>query len=148
MNFIYKYARPAVTVDMLVFRFENPIQILLIKRKNEPFKNTWAFPGGFVDENEPLEKAAKRELSEETGLKNVDLKQLKTFGDPGRDPRGHTVSIAFWGLLKENEMLKAGDDASETAWFKINNLPSLAFDHQEMLEFALKNISELNNKNY
>jgi len=148
MNFIYKYPRPSITVDMLIFKFENLTKVLLIKRKNEPFKNKWAFPGGFVDENEPLEKAAKRELMEETGLKNVDLKQLKTFGDPGRDPRGHTVSIAFWGLLKEDGMLKAGDDASETAWFDINNLPSLAFDHQEMLEFALKNISELNNKNY
>lgn len=143
MNFSYQYPRPAVTVDMIVFRRNNPTQVLLIERKNEPYKNSWAFPGGFVDENEPLEKAAYRELMEETGLKNVYLKQLQTFGDPGRDPRGHTVSVAFWGIIIDKEKAIAGDDAIKTEWFDIDNLPSLAFDHQKILEFALKNIPEL-----
>ncbi len=138
MNFSYQYPRPAVTVDMIVFRLNNPAQVLLIERKNEPFKNSWAFPGGFVDENEPLDKAAYRELVEETGLKNVSLKQLQTFGDPGRDPRGHTVSIVFWGIIRSKEKAMAGDDALKAEWFDIDDLPTLAFDHQKILNFALK----------
>lgn len=144
MNFFYEYPRPAVTVDMIVFKLKKTTQLLLIERKNEPFKNSWAFPGGFIDENEPLDKAAKRELAEETGLKNINLKQLQTFGDPGRDPRGHTVSIAFWGISEDEELVKAGDDASKAKWFDIDKVPKLAFDHQKILEFSLKNIPEIN----
>ncbi len=144
MKFNYKYPRPAVTVDILIFKFNNPTQILLIERKNDPYKNSWAFPGGFVDENEALNEAAYRELAEETGLKTVELKQLQSFGNPGRDPRGHTVSIAYWGIIHGKENPKAGDDASKVEWFDLNELPSLAFDHQEILDFALKNIQELN----
>ncbi len=142
MNFTYKYPRPSVTVDIIIFKLNNPVQVLLIERKHPPFQNTWAFPGGFVDENEPLEKAAIRELTEETGLKNINLKQLHAFGDPGRDPRGHTVSIVFWGVLKEEVILLAGDDASKAEWFNIKSLPELAFDHQEILDFALNKIGE------
>src|SRR5436190_21495388 len=92
-----------VTVDTLVFRKrDNKTQILLIKRKNEPFKDSWAIPGGFVDENEDLEVAAKRELMEETQVKIDEVEQLKTFGKPFRDPRAHTVSIAFYGFVSEN----------------------------------------------
>lgn len=143
MNFIYQYPRPSVTVDILIFKLKNPTQVLLIKRKNEPFKNTWAFPGGFVDENEPLDKAASRELTEETTLENIDLKQLQSFGDPGRDPRGHTISIVFWGIANEEDIAIAGDDASKAEWFEINNLPILAFDHQKIFDFAFENIQEL-----
>lgn len=144
MNFIYKYPRPAVTVDILVFKLIKPIQILLIERKNEPFKNKWALPGGFVDKNESLEKAAKRELAEETALSNIYLKQLQTFGNPGRDPRGHTISIAYWGIIKSDEIkIAAGDDASKAEWFNINDIPDLAFDHQEIMDFAVQNIQEI-----
>lgn len=144
MKFTYKYPRPAVTVDILIFKLNSPTQILLIERKNEPYKKSWAFPGGFVDENESLDKAAKRELAEETNLRNIALKQFQTFGNPGRDPRGHTVSVIYWGILKNADLIKAGDDASKADWFDINNLPTLAFDHQDILVFALKHIAELN----
>jgi len=126
-----------VTVDTLVFRkTDNQTQILLIKRKNEPFKDSWAIPGGFVDENEDLEDAAKRELWEETQIKIEKVEQLKTFGKPFRDPRAHTVSIAFWGFVPENTIAKAADDAKEVGWFAIDNLPDLAFDHDEIIAFA------------
>ena len=137
MSVTYPYPRPAVTVDIIVFKLGKIAEVLLIERKYPPFENTWAFPGGFVDENEALETAALRELEEETGLKNIDLRQLQTFGDPGRDPRGHTISIVFLGLLKEDAEFKAGDDASKAKWFDIQNLPDLAFDHKEIVEFAL-----------
>ena len=127
-----------VTVDTLVFRKTiDQTQILLIKRKNEPFKDAWAIPGGFVDENEDLEAAAKRELLEETQVKIDKVEQLKAFGKPGRDPRFHTVSVAFWGFVPENTVAKAADDAKEAGWFNIDNLPELAFDHREIIGVAL-----------
>jgi len=127
-----------VTVDTLVFRKTiDQTQILLIKRKNEPFKDAWAIPGGFVDENEDLETAAKRELLEETQVKIDKVEQLKAFGKPGRDPRFHTVSVAFWGFVPENTVAKAADDAKEAGWFNIDNLPELAFDHREIIGVAL-----------
>jgi 8-oxo-dGTP diphosphatase len=137
MTYNYSFPRPALTVDIVVFRLSgNDPEVLLIKRGNEPFKGRWALPGGFVDKDEPLEMAAARELEEETGLKDVLLTQMHAFGKPGRDPRGHTVSVAYVGYLPSGALAKAGDDADETAWFKPDALPETAFDHREIIEMA------------
>lgn len=125
-----------VTVDILVINNETE-EILLIKRLNEPFKDCWALPGGFVDENEDLEDAAHRELKEETNLELEELYQIGAFGTPGRDPRGHMVSVAYLGYKNDIDDAKAMDDAKELKWFKINNLPKLAFDHKEIIELAI-----------
>ncbi|MCM4161835.1 NUDIX hydrolase [Antarcticibacterium flavum] len=123
-----------ITVDAVVFvREEKDLRVLLIKRKNDPFKNQWALPGGFLEENESLVAGAKRELDEETGLKPKELYQIKAFGDPGRDPRGRIISIAFLGVLERVEEVKGGDDAGEARWFPVSNLPELAFDHSEII---------------
>lgn len=125
-----------VTVDILVINNETE-EILLIKRLNEPFKDCWALPGGFVDENEDLEDAAHRELKEETNLEVEELYQIGAFGTPGRDPRGHMVSVAYLGYTNDIDDAKAMDDAKDLKWFKINNLPKLAFDHKEIIELAI-----------
>lgn len=124
-----------VTVDILIIN-DTTEEILLIKRLNEPFKDYWALPGGFVDENEDLEEAAHRELKEETNLEVEDLYQLGAFGAPGRDPRGHMISIAYLGYSSDVENAKAMDDAKELKWFKINDLPKLAFDHKEIIDLV------------
>lgn len=137
MSYSYEYPRPAVTVDIIIFRqTASATQVLLIKRSNEPFKGQWALPGGFVDKDEPLAKAAARELEEETSLKDILLTQMHTFGDPGRDPRGHTVSVAYVGYLPDGAEAHAGDDAAEAEWFSIDELPEMAFDHEKILEMA------------
>ena len=134
----YDYPHPAVTVDLVVVRDgEFGSEVLLIKRKSEPYKGKWAIPGGFVDEDEALEKAAARELEEETGLKRVKIEQFGAFGDPGRDPRGRTISIAYRGTVDARRKVEAGDDASETGWFPVVKLPSLAFDHRQIIKAAL-----------
>lgn len=130
-----------VTVDVLIVRpFEMEQQILLIKRKNDPFKDCWALPGGFVDENEDLEQAAIRELVEETQVKVSHLEQIGAFGKPYRDPRGHMVSIAYLGKVATNTIAIAADDAKEIGWFSITNLPSLAFDHSAIIEAGLQKL--------
>jgi 8-oxo-dGTP diphosphatase len=130
-----------VTVDTVLFRKKDTeTEILLIKRKNEPFQNLWALPGGFVDENEDLETAAKRELKEETQIEIETLIQLKAFGTPFRDPRSHVVSVAFVGFVEHNVVAIASDDAKEANWFLVNELPNLAFDHDEIITFALSKI--------
>ncbi|MDR9456211.1 MAG: NUDIX hydrolase [Salegentibacter sp.] len=127
----------AVTVDIVAFcNSNNKINVLLIKRKNDPFKGQWAIPGGFVDENENLENAAKREFAEETGIKVRTIEQVRAFGTPGRDPRGRTISIAFLCWIDCEENLVAGDDAVEAKWFKLDELPDLAFDHIEIIKAA------------
>jgi 8-oxo-dGTP diphosphatase len=123
-----------VTVDVVLCKSN---KILLIKRLKEPFKDCWALPGGFVDENEDLEDAAKRELLEETSVKVQKLEQIGAFGKPFRDPRSHTVSIAFYGKVNEDTVAIAADDAKEAYWFPLNNLPELAFDHNEIINKAL-----------
>ena len=127
-----------VTVDAVIVKKMTDNQLLLIKRKNKPFQNCWALPGGFVDENEDLDVAAKRELEEETQIKIDSLQQIGTFGKPFRDPRGHMISVAYFGEVPENTIAIASDDAKEVAWFTINELPNLAFDHQEIIEKAFK----------
>ena len=137
MTYTYPFPRPAVTVDIIIFRiFENEPEVLLIQRANDPFKGQWALPGGFVDKDEPLEEAAARELQEETGLKGILLTQMHTFGSPGRDPRGHTVSVVYVGYLPLGAKAKAGDDAAKTEWFNVNELPELAFDHDSVIDMA------------
>lgn len=127
-----------VTVDAVVFKpAKGILHVLLIKRKNEPFRGQWALPGGFVDTGEDLETAAKRELLEETGISVAAAEQLKAFGKPGRDPRHHTVSVAFMAEVGAETEAKAADDATHTDWFPVNNLPELAFDHAEIINFAL-----------
>ena len=139
--YCYKHPRPAVTADIILFqRPGDEIQVLLIKRAHDPFKGMWALPGGFVDENEPLEHAAARELEEETGIRRVRLEQVAAFGDPGRDPRGHTVSIAFAGMLSGTQQVKAGDDAADAAWHPALSPPQLAFDHERILSAALRRV--------
>ena len=127
-----------VTVDAVIVKKASDYQLLLIKRKNDPFKDCWALPGGFVDENEDLEIAAKRELEEEPQIKIDSLQQIGAFGKPFRDPRGHMVSIAYFGEVPESTIAIASDDAKEAQWFSINKLPALAFDHQEIIEKAKK----------
>lgn len=138
-QYIYAYPRPSVTVDIIIKRqYKNNLQILLIQRKNEPFKNQWALPGGFVDKNEPLLKAAIRELKEETNIELSELKQEYAFGDPGRDPRGHTISIIYSAIVDSNICFKAADDAKNAKWYNIEKLPDLAFDHLKIINFLLK----------
>jgi len=139
-KYIYDFPRPMVTVDAIVFAFfKSKVKLLLIKRKHEPFEGKWALPGGFVDLNEELEDAVVRELAEETGLTDVPLQQLHTFGKCGRDPRGRQITIAFMGIAKKVlNKVKAGDDAAKAKWFDIEKLPgNLAFDHNEVAEFAI-----------
>jgi 8-oxo-dGTP diphosphatase len=138
----YEYARASITVDAIVFLKEkSTVKLLLIRRKNEPFAQKWALPGGFLDMDETLETAVERELEEETGLKGIDFKQLKTYSTIDRDPRGRTISTVFIGFTsKDNTELKGADDAAEARWFDINELPSLAFDHQTIIEDAINKI--------
>ncbi len=137
MAYTYSFPRPAVTVDIIIFRQSGTDhEVLLIKRGNDPYKGKWALPGGFVDQDEPLEVAAGRELREECGLSGILLTQMHAFGNPGRDPRGHTVSVVYVGYLPVGAEAKAGDDASEAEWFKLNDLPELAFDHIEVVMMA------------
>lgn len=148
-----KYQKPSVTVDILIFRLVNDsVDILLIKRKKPPYKEFWAFPGGFININESLEDAAKRELLEETNVKNVYLEQLYTFGDVERDPRMRVISVSYMALLNENDIEKfnekAGDDAKELQWFNINELLNgiednsikLAFDHEKIFKLAIERL--------
>ncbi len=138
MKHTYNYPRPALTVDVVLVKPgpDGP-KLLLIQRKHSPFAGHWALPGGFVDENEPLETAARRELAEETGIEDVNLHQLAAFGDPGRDPRGWTVSVVFWTYLPHvAPVARAGDDAADARWWPLDALPELAFDHEEIVARA------------
>lgn len=150
----YEYPRPAVTVDVVVFTMRaGDLAVLLIKRKHAPYKGCWALPGGFVDEDESLEHAAARELVEETGMTGVRLEQIGAFGDPGRDPRGHVISVAFSTfVVVESKTVKAGDDAAEAAWHSLKALPidgrnkkssvKLAFDHDRVISAARRKLME------
>ena len=136
-KFSYDYPRPALTVDLVLATLEAKVRVLLIKRKHDPFAGRWALPGGFVDENERLVDAALRELQEETGLTAVSLEQLYTAGDPGRDPRGWTVTVAYLARVEADQLQPvAADDAEEVGWFPLDDLPPLAFDHAMILDRA------------
>lgn len=137
-----EYKNPALTTDIVVFSvMENDLNVLLIKRKNEPFRDKWAIPGGFVDYDEEIYTAAKRELEEETNVKGINLEHLGTFGKVGRDPRGRTVSAVYFACVNPQKLdIKAQDDAKEAGWFSVKKLPELAFDHTEILSCALENL--------
>jgi 8-oxo-dGTP diphosphatase len=136
-KYCYEYPRPAVTVDIVLVTQEKQRRVLLIRRKHLPFAGKWALPGGFVDMDETLEAAARRELQEETGLEVGALEQLHTFGDPGRDPRGRTISVVYLGEVDATHLQpKAADDAAELGWHSLRKRPPLAFDHAQILAFA------------
>jgi 8-oxo-dGTP diphosphatase len=140
---IYEYPRPAVTVDVVIVTREVRPRVLLIRRKHEPFKGCWAIPGGFVEMDEALDMAARRELFEETSMRTKDLVQLHTFGDPQRDPRGRIISVTYLALLDADRLQpRAGDDAAEVGWFSLRHPPKLAFDHKDILAVARKYLKE------
>jgi 8-oxo-dGTP diphosphatase len=136
------YDKPSVTADIVIFTVQqNELKVLLVKRGQEPFKNKWAIPGGFVKMHESLEEAAIRELKEETNIKDVYLEQLYSFGDPKRDPRGRVITVAYMALVNsENLQLKATTDVSAVEFFPVTKLPELAFDHKKILEYALQRL--------
>lgn len=146
MPHTYKFPRPALTVDCVTLSFDagtDALQVLLIQRSNPPFEGKWAIPGGFVDVGESAEAAAKRELAEETGLRNLAIEQLHTFSAPDRDPREHVVSIAYLALVNPNgRKVSAGSDATRAAWFGIRKLPPLAFDHAKILKTAIERLRQ------
>ena len=146
-KYTYDWPRPMVTADAVVFVTDsNTVKVLLIKRKNEPFKGKWAIPGGFVEMDEELKDAAKRELAEETSLTGVELEQMHTFGTIGRDPRGRQITVIYMGQVRPDQMaVKAGDDAHEAKWFDIDKLPEMAFDHDNVTKMAIEKFRE--NKN-
>lgn len=142
-KFTYDYPRPALTVDLVIATREDRPRALLIRRAKDPFAGSWALPGGFVDENEPLAAAAKRETLEETGVEVTDLEQLYTAGDPGRDPRGWTVTVAYLVRVRPDELKPvAADDAAEVGWFPLDAPPAMAFDHAMILARARARIAD------
>ncbi|GMV83260.1 MAG: hypothetical protein AMXMBFR7_44440 [Planctomycetota bacterium] len=139
MAYTYEYPRPSVTVDLAIFTIrEGKLHVLLIRRGGQPFKGKWALPGGFVLEGEDLEAAALRELQEETGVRDLYLEQLYTFGEPQRDPRGRVITVAYFALISsDRQELSAQTDAAGVEWHAMDALPPLAFDHEKILEYAL-----------
>ena len=145
-KYVYDWPRPTVSVDAVVFAlFKNKVKLLLVKRRYEPFKDKWALPGGFIEIDEELEDAVARELAEETGLVDVPLEQMHTFGNVGRDPRGRQITIVFMGIATEGkERIKAGDDAKEVKWFDIEKLPKdMGFDHEKIAKLAIEKLKTI-----
>jgi len=142
MPYTYQYPHPALTVDGVVFGFDDAdLKLLLIQRALDPFQGKWALPGGFVRIEEGLEQAARRELAEETGITRLYLEQLFTFGDPKRDPRERVVSVAYYALVKlAAHRVRAASDARHAAWFPVADLPALAFDHAAIVELAFQRL--------
>lgn len=138
MSYTYEFPRPSVTTDILVFSIrEGLLHILLIERNLDPFKGAWAIPGGFVQMDEDIAVCAQRELEEETGITGIPLRQLGTYGAPGRDPRGRVITVAFLALVPSDDLnAKGGSDADDARWFPIDKLPPLAFDHAQILADA------------
>ena len=142
MPYTYEYPHPAVTVDAVVFGYDDAdLKVLLIQRDGAPYRGRWALPGGFVNINEGLEDAVRRELEEETGITRLYLEQLYTFGEPKRDPRERIISVAYYALVKlVDHSVRAASDARNVAWFPVADLPQLAFDHEEILDVALRRL--------
>jgi 8-oxo-dGTP diphosphatase len=134
-KYVYEFPRPSVTVDIALISNDREPQVLLIRRKSPPCEGHWALPGGFLDPDETLDDAARRELCEETGISGVELEQFSAFGDPGRDPRGWTVTIVYIGRVDRDAVKPmANDDAAAVAWHPLAKLPELAFDHGAILK--------------
>jgi 8-oxo-dGTP diphosphatase len=146
MSFTYRYARAALAVDCVIFGLDDDLKVLLIRRDIAPFEGKWALPGGFVRVDETVDDAAKRELEEETGLitrgpSQVYLEQLYTFGDLDRDPRERVVSVTYYALVRlTDHRVKAATDAREAAWFSVDDVPALAFDHRAILDCAIERL--------
>ncbi len=136
MEYTYKYPRPAVTADCVVITREAEPKVLLIQRAIEPYKGCWAFPGGFMNMDETTEQCAIRELEEETGLKLDIMHQIGAYSKVDRDPRGRTITVAYLAIIDKPVQVNGQDDAAKAEWFPINNLPHLAFDHQEIMNDA------------
>lgn len=140
--YCYRYPHPAVTTDCVIFGFDGErLQVLLIERGIEPFKGRWAFPGGFIKMDETAEEGALRELKEETGMENAFIQQFHTFTNPLRDPRERVITIAFYALVRIQEV-KGGDDAASARWFPLDEIPALAFDHDHMLRMATQRLRQ------
>ena len=145
---IHDYPHPALTADVILLAAGNgDLQVLLVQRDRPPFEGEWALPGGFVELGESPQDAAIRELEEETGVQGVRLEQMRVFGDPGRDPRGHVVTLVFRGVLASDwpsgqppRRVEAGSDAARASWWSTGDLPSLAFDHADILAYALRHL--------
>lgn len=137
-NHCYAFEHPAVTTDIVIFTIrEGALNVLLIQRSGEPYRHAWALPGGFVNSNEALDECAKRELEEETGLRDVYLEQLYTFGEPHRDPRERVISVAYYALIPSDRIeIRAATDAAAVAWQRFDTLPPLAFDHAQIVAAA------------
>ncbi len=136
----YKYEHPAVTTDCVIFTYEDwKLKVLLVKRGGEPYKGEWALPGGFLRSDETAREGALRELREETALEASAIGELGVFSKPDRDPRERVITIAFYALVKPSEVM-GGDDADEAAWFSIDSLPQLAFDHADIIKSALERL--------
>lgn len=140
--YTYNYPRPAVTADCVIVGEDGQgsRRLLLVRRGNEPFKGCWALPGGFMEMDETLEECARRELKEETGLETTArFEELKSFSTVDRDPRGRTITVAFLAVVAMSEV-KGSDDAAEARWFALDELPELAFDHEEIVQTALEHL--------
>ncbi|MBS3168812.1 NUDIX hydrolase [Candidatus Woesearchaeota archaeon] len=139
---VTKFDRPSVTVDVVVFTIKDiDLKVILVKRAVWPYENMWALPGGFVKMEESLDQAAKRELLEETNVKDIYLEQLYTFGDVKRDPRTRVITVAYFALINQDNLeLKASTDVSDVKWFSAYNMPQLAFDHKEIINYAIKRL--------
>lgn len=145
MSYTYDYPRPAVTTDAVIFNIksDDTLNILLIQRKNEPFRGSWALPGGFIEPEETLEQCVAREVAEETGLESIKFYPLTPFSDPDRDPRHRTISFAYWGFCKKNPKLTPASDAINARWFPVKDLPEVAFDHEKIIKKALERALEI-----
>ncbi|MFM8323220.1 MAG: NUDIX hydrolase [Chloroflexota bacterium] len=141
--YTYEFPRPSLTVDIVIFTLrDNRLQVLLVRRGEEPFLGSWALPGGFVQIDESLEAAAARELAEETGVRQAYLEQLYTYGEVQRDPRGRVVTVAYFALIPADAQVRSagGSDVREARWFPASRLPALAFDHAEIIDYALRRL--------
>lgn len=141
-KYCYVYPHPSVTTDCVIFGFDGArLRVLLVERGIEPFKGKWALPGGFLRMNESAEQGARRELQEETGLKAAYIQQFHTFTEPDRDPRERVITIAYYALVRLQDVV-GGDDAARAEWFALDDVPALAFDHDQILRRATKELRQ------